>query len=70
MKLYCFLIIILLAISIQSCSKASWYEGLKYIQIEKCYELPDNEIQDCLKLTDKSYEQYTRERNEALKFKK
>ncbi len=63
--LFCAMIIMILSTS--ACTRQGWYEGFQQSQREKCYKLPDQDRENCLKQTDKSYEEYQRERQEILR---
>ncbi len=49
-----------------SCSTASWYQGAKASGEAHCRTLPPGEYQDCMRSYDKTYNEYTKQREEAI----
>jgi hypothetical protein len=52
---------------LQGCTTRMWYEGFKQAQTSECSKLQDKEREECLRDAGISYDQYQRERQEALK---
>lgn len=55
--------------SLSGCSSRAWYEGFREVERQHCYEIESpSERQECLdKLTETSYDQYEKEREESKK---
>jgi len=56
----------LLLISIAACSNKVMYDNLRLNQRQKCVKEPRSNYIECIKRTDKSYEDYERKRKELL----
>lgn len=60
------LLIILMLLGVAGCSNRAIYENLRIQQRHDCLKEPPAVYEDCIERTNKSYEQYRREREEAL----
>lgn len=49
-----------------SCSTANWYQGAKASGEAKCRELPPGQYEECMRGYDKTYNEYTKQREEAI----
>jgi hypothetical protein len=58
---------VLVLISFSGCSNKVIYDNLRLNQRQKCAEQPESNYVECVKRTNKSYEDYERERKELLK---
>ncbi len=56
----------LLLIVVSACSSQQYYEGLKAGRKAQCLEYPEAEFEDCVGDTTTSYEEYRRQREEAV----
>ncbi len=65
MKLKCGVWILLLGVA--GCSNKGMYDNLRIHQRHQCLEEPPPASVECLQRTNKSFEEYKREREEALK---
>jgi hypothetical protein len=54
------------AIVLASCSTASWYQGAKASGEAHCRTLPQGEYQECMRSYDKTYNEYKKQREEAI----
>jgi hypothetical protein len=48
------------------CSNSSIYNGIQASNQFECSKLPPSQYDECMQTTDKSYDEYERERKEAL----
>lgn len=62
--------IALALITLTACSNKAVYNNIQLNQRNKCLKEPPALYDECVKRTEKSYEQYQREREEALKPRK
>jgi hypothetical protein len=62
------MIIGLLWMAFQGCTRLAWYEGLKEQQRKECYTYTNqSEIQECLdRIGDTSFDEYERSRTESI----
>ncbi|MBW8190354.1 hypothetical protein K0504_04835 [Neiella marina] len=58
--------ILTLSIALAGCSHQSWYDGIQTSKRNDCMKLPQSEADQCLNETNKTYQEYERERQEAL----
>lgn len=63
MKVY---LTILIAIFIGACSNKAVYDNIQINNRFDCAKMPPAEYDECMKQTNKSYEEYERVRKEAL----
>tara|TARA_R110001599_G_C12267242_1_gene660984 strand:+ start:5381 stop:5578 length:198 start_codon:yes stop_codon:yes gene_type:complete len=56
----------LIAISIGACSNKAIYDNIQLNNRNDCAKLPLSQYEECLERANKSYEEYERERKEAL----
>lgn len=61
-----FCLAMLMLVWTQACTHKAWYEGIQQEKRSRCYELPTQERDNCLKQAETSYEEYQRERKEVL----
>ena len=54
------------ALVLASCSTANWYQGAKASGEAHCRTLPQGEYQDCMRGYDKTYNEYKKQREEAI----
>ncbi|GGD73945.1 hypothetical protein [Lacimicrobium alkaliphilum] len=59
--------VLILLVGATGCSNRGMYENLRIHQRQECLERPPSESIECLQRTNKSFEEYQREREEALK---
>ena len=57
----------LVAVSISACSHQSYYDGLQERERIMCRQVPPSEYQDCIKQQEKSYSEYEKQREDAIK---
>lgn len=60
------LLIVLVLISFAGCSNKVIYDNLRLNQRQKCVEEPQSTYVECIKRTNKPYEDYESERKELL----
>lgn len=60
-------IVLLALLGVVGCSNKEIYNKLLRDQRNKCREEPKSMYSECVERTEKSYEQYQRERDEVLK---
>ncbi len=53
--------------SVTGCSNKVMYDNLRLNQRQKCVEEPRSTYVECIERTNKSYEEYERERKEIIK---
>ena len=46
---------------------SNFYDGFKAVEMERCYQLPYPDQQQCLRQIDISYQEYKQQRGEAKK---
>lgn len=56
--------IIFILFCINACSNKAIYENIRMHQRKECLKEPQSVYEECLESTDKSYEEYDRERRE------
>lgn len=61
-----FLILLFLVFSIAGCSNKAVYDNMRIHQRNECEKQPPPTYSECIERTNKSYEEYERERKEAL----
>lgn len=61
------LAVVILLVGATGCSNKGIYDNLRIHQRNKCLEEPPPASVECLQRTNKSFEEYQREREEALK---
>lgn len=49
-----------------SCSTANWYQGAKASGEAECRKLPPGQYEECMRNYDKTYNEYTKQREEAI----
>lgn len=64
------LFIALTLCALTACSNKAVYDNIQLNQRNKCLKEPPALYEECIKRTEKSYEEYQREREEALKQRK
>ena len=52
---------------LQGCTNRTWYDSFRQVQRDECYKGPDSELEDCLRATEVSFDEYKRQRRAALK---
>jgi hypothetical protein len=59
--------IVLAVTTLQGCSGQHWYDGLRMVRENQCYNTTTNDIQreNCLSSADVNYSQYTKDRQET-----
>ena len=67
MKLFQLSTLIFTVFVIAACSNQNAYESIQHSQRMECQKLPPSQVDECLKNTEISYEEYERARQEALK---
>lgn len=60
-----FFTIILLAITLNACSKQAWYQGAQSAKEAHCMKEPVSEYEDCMQQSSENYDEYNKNR-EAL----
>jgi hypothetical protein len=60
------LLMLLAHILVAGCSNKAVYDNLQHNQRLRCEQLPLSEYERCMRNTDKSFEEYERERKEYL----
>ena len=60
------LLIMLSVLIIAGCSSRQIYDSFQYEQRNECMKLPGSQYDECLERVNKPFDQYERERNEAL----
>ncbi len=60
------LLILIVLLGLSSCSNRGIYENLRIQQRNDCLKEPPARYDECVERADKSYEEYRREREEAL----
>ena len=63
MRIYFIVIVSLLFFG---CSNKSIYNNVQLNNRQSCQKLPPSQYDECIKQTEKSYDEYERERNEIL----
>jgi hypothetical protein len=58
------LFLVLLALA--GCSNKGVYEGIQTSNRNECFKLPPSQYDECMEDASKSYDEYERERKEAL----
>ena len=58
--------ILFVIFGLMACTPQQYYEGLKSGSRSNCLEYPESEYEDCIEATEKSYGQYTDEREEIV----
>lgn len=56
-----------ISLSLFACSQKSVYEGIQAGERNACLKEPESQYDDCMQRANKSYDEYKRERDEALK---
>lgn len=59
--------VLILVLGVAGCSNKGIYDNLRIHQRNKCLEEPPPASVECLQRTNKSFEEYQREREERLK---
>ncbi len=60
------LLILMMLLGIVACSNRAVYENMRMHQRNECLKEPQPSYEECIEGTDQSYEEYQRERKEAL----
>jgi len=60
------LLVLLAAFSVFGCSKKAIYDNVQMHNRQQCARLPPSQYEDCMEDAEKTYEEYRREREEAL----
>ncbi len=63
MKIY---FIIVLSILVVACSNKAVYDNIQLSNRQHCQKLPPSQYEDCIKQAQKTYDEYQKERKEAL----
>ncbi|MES1945635.1 hypothetical protein PC39_16011 [Salinisphaera sp. PC39] len=61
------LLVLLAAFSVFGCGKKAVYDNVQIHNRQQCARLPPSQYEDCMEDAEKTYEEYRREREEALK---
>jgi len=59
-------LVLLIALSIGACSNKAIYDNIQLNNRNDCAKLPPSQYDECMERANKSYEEYERERKEAL----
>jgi len=59
-------LIFLICLIIAGCSSRVAYEGIQASDRSECLELPPSQYDECMNNANKSYDEYERERKEAI----
>jgi hypothetical protein len=54
------------ALLLASCSTANWYQGAKASGEAECRKQPPSQYEECMRSYDKTYNEYTKQRDEAI----
>ena len=54
------------ALLLTSCATANWYQSAKARGEVKCREEPPGQYEECMRRYDKTYQEYKKEREEAI----
>ena len=60
------LLVLLVVFSIAGCSNKAVYENIQINNRNACLKVPQSQYEECLERSNKSYEEYERERKEVL----
>ena len=63
MKIY---LVILIALLVGACSNKAVYDNFQLNNRNDCAKLPPSQYEECMERASKSYDEYERERKEAL----
>lgn len=58
--------IALTVLAITGCSSRQIYDSVQYNQRNECMKLPGSQYDECMERVNKPFDQYEKERNEAL----
>ena len=61
------ILILLVVFPVAGCSNRAVYENIQINKKNECLALPKSEYEKCMQGVDKSYSEYERDRQEALK---
>ena len=59
-------LILLIILTISGCSSRGAYEGIQAGNSSECFNLPPSQYDECMNNANKSYDEYERERKEAI----
>jgi len=59
-------LVALILLSLSSCTKQQYYEGLKAGRKAACLEYPESEYEDCVDETKTSFEEYKSQRQQVI----
>jgi len=55
---------VIAATALTACSKQSWYQGVQSAHEAQCLKGPPSEYDECIKQSDRSYDEYEKNRKE------
>ncbi len=67
MKIWRWVLILLVLAVLIGCSKESWYEGFRSVRENECYKLQGMQRDECLRNADVRYNQYNKDRQEVVR---
>lgn len=62
------LLAILSALTLISCSKQSWYQGMQASHEAQCMKEPASQYEECMKQSDDSYIEYEKKRGDLNEY--
>lgn len=62
-----YLFLLLSVMFLQSCGSRQVYDALQHSQKQRCQNLPPSEYSECMERASQSYDNYRRERDEAIR---
>jgi len=65
MKIYLAIVIAVSVLFIGACSNKSVYDSIQLNNRNECAKLPPSQFDECMERSNKSYEEYKRERNNS-----
>ena len=63
-----FISLFIVVIVLVGCSKRGVYEGIQTGNRNQCLKVPQSEYDECIKDASKPYDEYERERKEAIEY--
>lgn len=60
------ILMLIAACTLFGCSNKAVYENIQLHNRQQCSKLPPSQYDDCIEGTDKSYDEYERERKESM----
>ena len=59
-------VVVFLFLTMAACTRQQYYEGMKAGHKASCLEYPESEYEDCVDETKTSFEEYKRQREQAI----